>query len=293
MFRILVGVFTLTYLLVRLPVFVALTDRPDDAFDPVGVFSFVGSPLPGSVVIGLIVAAIASGAFVVLGAWFRVAGPVFALTMLALITYRSSWGQLLHFEHLPVLHLFVIAWTPAADAFSLDARRRDRHDRPDRPPNAHGWPLALCALILVSTYVIAGIAKLRYGGIDWIVGDTLRNHVAYSAARLDVLGGDPSPVAEPAMRAAWLFPFAAAGSVLIELAAPVALFGGRTRTVWVVAAWTMHIGIFALMLVGFPYPLFLIAFAPLYHLERIAEWVRTARATIRSAVGGVRRSEAM
>ncbi len=61
----------------------------------------------------------------------------------------------------------------------------------------------------------------------------------------------------------------AALSVVIELAAPVALIGPRLRNVWVVAAWSMHLAIFATMLVGFPYPLFLVAFTPFFALERV------------------------
>jgi hypothetical protein len=122
---------------------------------------------------------------------------------------------------------------------------------------------------LVITYVIAGIAKLRYGGLDWVFGDTLRNHVAYAAARLDLLGGSPSPFAGLGVRLEWLWPFAAAATIAIELAAPLALFGGRIRTLWVVATWLMHVGILAFMLIGFPMPLFLIAFAPLYRIERL------------------------
>ena len=36
-----------------------------------------------------------------------------------------------------------------------------------------------------------------------------------------------------------------------------------------IAAWLMHVGIFAFMLIGFPFPLFLVAFAPLYRIERL------------------------
>ncbi len=274
-FRILVGVFVVGYLLVRLPVFLELADRSTSDFDGVGIFSSFGSPLPAGVVVAVIALTIVTGALFTGGAWFRVSGPLFALGTLVLVSYRSSWGQLLHFEHLPALHLLVLAWSPAADAFSVDSRRRAR---PLRPGASYGWPLSLCALLTVVTYVIAGIAKLRYGGVDWIVGDTLRNHVAYSAARLDVLGADPSPLAQPAVRLAWALPLAAAASVVIELGAPVALLRGRVRTGWVAAAWTMHATIFALMFVGFPYPLFLVAFAPLFDLDVAAAHVRRVAA---------------
>jgi hypothetical protein len=124
-------------------------------------------------------------------------------------------------------------------------------------------------LVLVTTYVIAGVAKLRYGGIDWVFGDTLRNHVAYAAARLDLLGGTPTPLAGWGVRIDWIWPWAAAVTILIELSAPVALLGGRVRSWWVIAAWLMHVGILAFMLIAFPYPLALVAFAPLYRIERL------------------------
>jgi hypothetical protein len=232
--------------------------------------------LPDAVVtIGLVVALVSGVAFVA-GASFVVAGPVFAVTMLALCTYRSSWGQLLHFENLFVMHLLVIGVAASADAWSLDARWRGARDAPIRRPHDYSSPLRLACIIVVVTYVIAGIAKLRYGGIDWIVGDALRNHVAYSAARLDLLGGTPSPLAETAVHQAWIFSPLAAGAVAIELAAPVALFGGWYRNGWVAAAWLMHIGIAALMLVAFPYPLFLVAFVPFFPLERIVLLARAA-----------------
>jgi hypothetical protein len=118
-------------------------------------------------------------------------------------------------------------------------------------------------------YVIAGVAKHRYGGAEWIGGDTLRIHIAYSAARLDVVGGTPSPLARPVVEQAWVLPPLAAAAVVVELAAPVALLGGRLRTAWVGAAWLMHVGIAGLMLIAFPYPLFLVAFAPFFDLERL------------------------
>ena len=275
MFRILAGVFTVAYLLIRFPVFVQLGER-ERGFEGVGVAALLDGPVPSWVVVAVLLGTVATGVAATVGAFHRVTGVAFAVGMLALSSYRSSWGQLLHFEHLFVLHLLVLAFAPAADAWSIDARRRPP---PERSPESSGFPLALAAWIVVLTYVIAGIAKLRYGGLDWVLGDTLRNHVAYSAARLDVLGGTPSPVAGPVVGLEGFWPVAAAATVVIELAAPVALLGGKWRTGWVAAAWAMHAGILVFMLVGFPYPLFLVAFAPFYRVERLwtdrPSWLRT------------------
>ncbi len=276
--RILTGGFAVVYLAVRLRPFASLADADPGRFDPVGALWFLDGPLPDGALFGLLVAAVAAGVAYTVGAWFRISGPLFAITLLLATTYRSSWGQLLHFENLMVLHVLVVGLTRSADVLSWDARRRrlgtNREPAPQqRAQPAYGWPVRLAALMTVVTYVLAGLAKLRLGGIDWLVGDTLRNHVAYSAVRLEVLGARPSPLAGPLVGQGWLFPPLAVLTVVVELAAPVALLGGRVRDVWVVAAWLLHAGIAALMLVVFPYPLLLVAFAPFYPLEKVARWV--------------------
>ncbi len=266
MLRILTGTFALSYLLIRFPVFLQLKDRRT-GFDGVGLAAFLDEPVAESVVVAVLAVTVAAGVGFILGWRFRIVGPTFALGMLALGSYRGSWGQLLHFENLMVLYLLIVALSPASDAWSLDSRRCSRTH--EAASAAYGWPIALASLVLVITYVIAGVAKLRYGGLDWVFGDTLRNHVAYAAARLDLLGGTPSPFAGWAVRNAWVWPFAAAASVVLELAAPVALLGGRIRTIWVIATWSMHLGILVFMLIVFAFPLFLVAFAPLYRIERL------------------------
>lgn len=268
-FRILLGAFVTGYLLVRFPVFTALGDRDAADFEPVGVLAILDGPPSGVLVSLVLVLTVLAGSATTLGWRFRVAGPVLAVGMLLLATARSSWGQMLHFEHLIVLHLLVLAVGPAADAWSLDARRIDRSGGRElgRPATAYGWPLALAALVTVVTYVVAGVAKLRYGGIDWVSGDTLRNHIAYAATRAELLGGEPAPLAGVAVRHPGVLGPLAAASVVLELAAPVALLGGRWRNVWVAAVWLMHLGILATMWIGFPMPLFGIAFAPMFAIE--------------------------
>lgn len=268
-FRIVLGTFILVYLLIRLPVFLELARRDGPGFDGVGIARWFDGAVPSWVIRSAIAIALASGCAFVVGWRFRITAPAFALCVLLLTSYRSSWGQMLHFENVFTIHVLVIGFTSgAADAWSLD--RRGGRTSIREPGPRYGWALQLCAVIVVTTYVIAGIAKLRYGGGEWLVGDTLRNHVAYSAVRLDLLGAQASPVAEWLVPHAWVFPPLAITSVVIELAAPVALLGARLRNVWVAAVWLMHVGIYALMLVGFPYPLFLVAFAPFFHLESIA-----------------------
>jgi hypothetical protein len=270
--RILTGLFAVAYLIVRLPAFLSLADGDRSGFEPVGVLAPLGGPLAPTAWRGLLIATLVLGVAYTAGAAFRLTGPAFAVALLAVTTYHSSWGQLLWFENVLVLHVLIVGFARSADAVSIDAAAHGRMQTDPRP--VYGWPVRLAALVTVVTYVLAGVAKLRAGGAQWIVGDTLRNHVAYSAARLELLGASPSPLVRPLVGQAWLFPPLAVATVLIELCAPLALLGGPIRTAWVAAAWAMHVGIAALMFVVFPYPLFLVAFAPLYPLERLVPAAR-------------------
>lgn len=269
-FRILCGTFTVSYFAVRSPAFTSLADRSPTSFDGVGVWALRDAPLPPALLLLLLAVVIAAGGAATLGYRYRATAPVFAFAVLLLTSYRSSWGQLLHFENLFVLHLLVLAFAPAADVWSLDVRRRPPAQRLQRDAHAYGYPLALSAVIVIITYVLAGIAKLRYGGVEWIDGDTLQNHIAYSAARLELLGGSPSPLAAPLVEQARLLPWFAAVAVATELTAPIALVGPRSRRWWVAAAWLLHVGIMGSMFIVFPYPLTLVAFAPLFELEWLA-----------------------
>ncbi len=277
-FRIMLGSFVTGYLAIRLPVFVELTSRDSNRFDPAGLFRLVDAPLAAALYLAMIALTIIAGVAFTVGWRFRVTGPTFAVLLLVVTSYRSSWGQLLHFENLMVLHVVALAPFRAADAWSVDARTGDEGAAGGVGAHVrYHFPLQLASVIVVVTYVLAGIAKLRYGGLDWVRGDSLRNHIAYAAARVELLGGSSSPFAAFAVRNAWILPPAAVASIVIELGAPLALIHKRIRNVWVAFAWLMHAGILALMLIVFPSPLLLIAFAPMFELERLAGCLGRAR----------------
>jgi len=240
-FRRAVAAYFAVYLVIRAPAFWALRNNAAAAFDPVGVLWWLDRPVTGSVVIGAW-AATALLAVVVGADWKpEITAPVFATAALLLLTYRSSWGQILWFENLPALHALVVG---------LTVRVKD------------DWALRLAAIVTVITYVLAGIAKLQIGGVAWVTDGSLANHIAFSAARLQVLGGTPSPIAGPLLSVGPLVTVAGGAALLIELVAPLALFR-RFRLIWIVGAWLMHAAIAASMFVVFAYPLFGFAFLPL------------------------------
>ncbi len=267
--RVLVGGFAVVYLAVRLPVFLALATRRG-VVEGVGPLWWLAEPLPTPVVAAWMWATLLVGVLFTVGLATRVIGPCFAVGVLLATTYRSSWGQVLWLENLMVLQLLVVGFARSGDAWAVGSRARQPHE----PGASYGWPLRLAALLTVTTYVLSGLSKFRVGGLEWMWGDTLRNHIAFSAARLELFGETASPLGRLVVAHGWLLrPFAVL-AVALELAAPVALLGGRPRTVWVVLTWTMHVAIAALMFVVFPFPVSGVAFACFYRLEKLPSALR-------------------
>lgn len=244
--RVGVAGFAVLYLIARLPAIAAMADFPAGRFDPVGPLAWLSYPPPKAGVLAAGALAVASGALFAAGRRPVLTGPAFALLLLGLTTYRNSWGKVIHTENLMVLHVLVlgIGWSLAAGR---------RHP---------GWPVRLAAAVTALVYVVAGVAKLRNGGSEWIAGDVLRNQVAYDNLRKALLGAPHSPIGAWSVRHSWPFLPVAAATVVVELAAPFALLHRRAAVAWTIAAFGFHVGILALMWIAFPYPLALAAFLP-------------------------------
>ncbi len=247
----LVGIVMLGYLIVRAPVLL----HASGSWNPVGIFSPLDGPLPRWILVTSWILALVAAGVLAADRGGRSAAGVLAGAALVLLTHRSSSGQILWFDVLPILHVLILT----AGAALQPAGRFDGR--------VAGWSMRLAALATVATYVVAGLAKLRIGGLDWVADGVLERHIAYSAMRLDVLGGTPSPLAAPLVDLGFASTLLAVIVLVIELGAPIALLQRRAAIVWSVAAWLMHAGIAATMFVVFHWPLFGVAFAPLLLLS--------------------------
>lgn len=270
--RILVGAFAFFYLTSRLAMFLGYARFPARDFVPLGVTRLLDAPLSSGAYHAVLAVTIVLAALFVVGAFYRVVAPLFAIALLFILTYRNSWSMPFHTENLLALHVIALAVAPAADAWSVDARRH-RDTAVASPSETYGWPLKLMAALTCLTYVLAGVAKLRIGGVAWAEGEFLRDQVAVDNLRKVLLGSDASPFATPLLEHAWLFEVMAIATLAVELGAPIALAGGRIALAWAVMAWGFHVGVVLLMAIVFPYPIVWIAFAPLFASERPMAWV--------------------
>jgi hypothetical protein len=282
--RVLVGLFGTVFLIVRTDYLFDIASLPAVRFAPVGVLGLLDDPLPVGLVRAVVFGTIVLAAAFTLGWRHRVTGPLYAAGLLVVTTFDNSWQHVAHTENLLTLHTIVLAFSPSAAVWSLDARRARR--RVDDVPagERYGWPVRLLSVITVCTYALAGWAKLRNGGFDWLTGDVLRNQIAHDNVRKALLGDRWSPIGAWLSEHAWVFPPMAMASVVVELGAPLALLRGRIRLAWVAAAWCFHAGVLVLMAILFAYPLSGVAYASFGHPERL--WAAARRRTVRRAPGG-------
>lgn len=249
--RVLVTGYAVAYLVIRaaqLWDLAALADTAPGRWDPVGPLALLGEPWPPTVVRSLVPVTVAVGLLAVLGRAWTLTAPATAVGMLLLTSYESSWGQIFHTENLLVLHLIVLAAAAVVDG-GTGARR-----------TGELAPRAMVVIVVVA-YVLAGWAKLRVSGWHWVSGDALLHHVAHDGLRKELVGSWSSPIGGWAVGHPWVFRPIAALSLLVELAAPVVLLGGRLRTAWVAGAWSFHVGVLAVMAILFPYQLTGVGFA--------------------------------
>lgn len=289
--RLLVGGFALCYLLGRLLHLLSYARFDRAQFQPVGVLALVlDRPLLPVAVYIVTLATAACAVPFVLGWRYRVTGPLFAGLLLWTLTYRHSWGMVFHTDNLLVLQVLILGITPAADAWSLDARRARRGGDADgadgtRQGERYGWPLRLMCCVVVIAYLLAGVAKLRNAGMGWVWGDELRNHIALDNARKALLGDIYSPLATPLLHWDGLFRLLALVTVAAELGAPLALLGRRLAAVWVALVVGFHLGVLALMMIAFPYQMLGVAFACFFPVEgpvrRMAAWLGGLSAALR------------
>ncbi len=260
--RVLTGAWTAGYLGTRVTMLRRIHRTDPRLFAPVGPCRVLRRPLPAPLADALVLACLAADLAFTLGLRHRVVGPVHAGLLLWTLSYRNSWSMIFHNDNVLVLQTVVLGLSPSADALSLDARRPSAV--PVRAPQdwRYGLATAMVRAVTAATYLVAGIAKLRGPlGWSWTRGESLRSQIAADALRKELLGSTSAPLGVRLYSRTRLFRLLATGSLLVELAAPLALLDRRLGRAWAVGAFGMHWGIRALMGIRFRHQQSGVAFA--------------------------------
>lgn len=283
--RILVGIYASLYLLIRTPHLWSYGLDDLTRFEPVGIVALASEPMLPSLYRACVLAVLVLSVPFLLGYRFRILAPVFAVGLLFILTHSNSWGKVLHTDNLLVFYVMILSVTPAADVWSFDHRDR-RVRKGKRPAASYGWGIRLMIAVCALVYLLAGIAKVRNSGLDFVDGMTLRNYVAFDNVRKLELGSIHSPLG------AWLLPYAGVFSgfawlsLLLELAAPLAVVSRRFGRIWAILIWGFHVGVLALMAIAFLFQITFVAFFPFFRSERFVEGALSRWRRFRSAPGG-------
>ncbi len=292
MLRILLGVFSIWYLVPELDDFVKVAKSDPRLFAPVGVV--FGHPIGIVLFDWLLLATLGAALFFTLGLWHRISGPLFAGLALWLFCYRNSWSMIYHSDNLVVLHAIVLGFTRSADALSLDAlfrgRRQGGTGSVEQATWRYGWPVKLICAVTVCSYFVTAMAKLSGPlGLAWASGHSLRSQMAVDCIRKELLGSDPNALSYALYDWLPLFTVLAIGSLALEFFAPLALFNRRIGRIWAVNMFLVHWGILAVMHITFHYQLTGVMFASFFPVERLLElprklWRRRATEDVREVL---------
>jgi hypothetical protein len=210
---------------------------------PMPVFAALGlGPLSPAAIEGLTAVWRLSLLLGAIGLFTRAAMITAAALGFYLLALPHNFGHVYHFDALLVLTLIILACSRAGDAWSVDAWRSEPAGRSAE----YTWPIRMIWVLMALVFFAAGVAKLRYGGLEWVTSSNMSLVLMRSAYHTS----DADPITSLGLWVAsqpWLSRAVAASALVVELTFVTALVSRRARLVFVPAAALMLIGIRIMM----------------------------------------------
>jgi hypothetical protein len=246
-FRIIVYAFVILDLIVIRPWVSDHGAISQELYQPLFVGRVLPLPDPTPLVVTFVKLALIICAVVAMtGRLPRVSGAAVFVLYLEWMFIAFSYGKV---DHDRVAFLVALVVLPTVGTCRLGDKSSD---------SAAGWALRTIQVAVVLTYFLAVIAKLRFGGLEWLNGATL--------ARSIITKG--TIVASPLLDHPWALRAGQYMIVAFELFSPLLLGPPKIRRVMLVLALAFHVVTFATISIFFlPHVLCLLTFVP---LERIA-----------------------
>ena len=199
-----------------------------------------------------------------IGLFTRVSMITAALTGFYIVGVPNNFGKTGHGEGILILTTFILAFSRAGDAWSIDSLRRAWISRdPDRAravprSGEYNWPIKMVWLLMSLIMLGAGVTKLRWSGLDWVLTDNLSTTILQH-----YYGGYSEPPTDLGLWIAQhktLCKVIAGMTILIELAFPLAMFSRLARAMLVPAMFLAQVGIYLMMGVNFTQFMFVYLF---------------------------------
>lgn len=262
--RVLAYLFVPVDVLLTTPWVAAHAHVPGALYQPLRIGRLLTLPTPGPWVQVLGVVLAAGGLLLAAAAARdhapRVAGWLLATAYLQWMVVAMSYGKVDHDRFAFLVLLFVL---PTAGRASLTDRSSSE---------SAGWALRLVALAVVATYTLSALAKIRFGGLDWVDGATLTRAVVRRG----------TPLSTPLLEHAWMLHVFQYVLLCMELlVAPLLLVQWRRPQVtWLLGAAFLgfHLMTFCMLTIIFlPHCVALLALLP---LERLPDLRRAPAAAL-------------
>jgi hypothetical protein len=200
--------------------------------------------------------------------------PVSTKTSALLVLFYQglvrSFGHFNHDEMIGVYFLIVLAFSPCAEAISIDSRRKGFAEK---PACAYGYPILLMQSLMAWSYFSSALIKLRVSGFSYLNPDNLPTLAIWQS--LDNLHDTHFRLAFylPAIRQ---YTPILVGLVLAwELVFPLAVFWKRSR--WVILGFGIVFHVATLFLLNFMFFYQMAMYVVFVDWQRVLVWFRKRR----------------
>lgn len=242
---------------------------PGNLYMPLHIADFLHLPVPTpGLVHALFWALVVLAPLAATGLYPRILGTAVFLLFTEWMIIAMSYGKVDHDRFGFLIALAVIPWIGKA-----------RQGDPTLT-QAGGWALRTTQLAVVSTYFLAAIAKLRYGGLQWVTGSTMTRAVMRRGTVL----------ATWMLKVPGIFILVQIGIMIFELLSPVVFMVNERLRLWVVAFfYSFHVVVFLSVTIAFvPHLIALASFLP---LEKPVQAIMRARGRDPEAIAAKTREE--
>ena len=252
--------------------FLEWSNVPSIFWNPLGVMRFLSQPLPKDSIIFLFYVWKWIGVLCIFGIFYRILAPLWFLLTLIVVSNGHSFGYVGHVYAPVVLAALPLCFSRASDVLSLDRILGFSKHHPQADILEYIIPLRTVKLIFVLTYFAAGVAKLRFSGLEWISGNTLRNYFIRSS----LIYSDTNFIAHRFSLAEFFYKFPllcnvlAFGAVILELSAPLAFLRKKVSLVLIPLIAIFQLVIFLTIYVRFtPYLSLIVVWIDWWWLSKI------------------------
>jgi hypothetical protein len=221
----------------------------DSFYYPIVLFEILSLPvLPSALLViiqGVWKVSLALSCF---GLFTRVSTMSSVFLGIYLLGLGNNFGKQYQNETLVIISIGILALSRCGDAYSIDRlirRWRHRSYLTEERPQISGeytWPVRAIWVMFALIFFASGVSKLRHSGLEWIFSDNMA--IAFITAQYHVSNVDPlTSWGLYLAQHAWLLHLVAAGTIVLEVSYPLALFSSKARWVIVPSVFFMLVGV--------------------------------------------------